>query len=102
MGGKVPPPSPVHIHVCTVPLNTAALTEILVPVDGAILPAPAPAVLTSTRISARLKCVQEHSSPVNVIPGSGNADYSREQVRDYSRDRGRARHQARAEAGACI
>ena len=27
---------------------------------------PAPAVPASTRISARLKCVQEHSSPVNV------------------------------------
>ena len=40
------------------------LAEILVLVGGAILPAPA--VPASTRISARLERVQEHTSPVNV------------------------------------
>ena len=42
------------------------LPEILVLVGGAM--PPAPAVPASTRISARLRRVQEHSSPVNIVP----------------------------------
>ena len=44
------------------------LPEMLVLVGGAIRPAPA--VSASTMISARLKRVQEHSSPVNKVLGS--------------------------------
>ena len=48
------------------PSTRFSLAEILVLAGGAI--PPAPAVPTSTRISARLKRVQEHSSPVSVWP----------------------------------
>ena len=48
---------PMHATGCS-------LAEIIVPAAGAI--PPAPAVPTSTWISARLKCVREHSSRVNV------------------------------------
>ena len=43
----------------------SSLAQILALAVGVILPAPA--APTSTRISARLKRVQEHSSPVNII-----------------------------------
>ena len=46
-------------------LTRFSLSEIPVLVGGAI--PPAPAVPASTRISVRLKCVQEHRSPVNVF-----------------------------------
>ena len=46
-----------------VPGHILILAEILVLVGGVILPA----VPASTRISARLKRVQGHSSPVNVL-----------------------------------
>ena len=45
-------------------LNTFDPTYILVLVGDATLLAPA--VLVRTRISARLKCVHEHSSPVKI------------------------------------
>ena len=48
----------------TYPRTHFILAETLVLADDAILPALAPAMLSSTMISALLKRVQEHSSPV--------------------------------------
>ena len=50
------------------------LAEILVLVGGAI--APAPAVPATTRTSAWLKSVQEHSSPVSVVGQASGASAS--------------------------
>ena len=45
-------------------LTHCSLADILVLADGTILPAPV--MPSSTRILARLKCVQKHSLPVNT------------------------------------
>ena len=47
------------------PWTRVSLAEILVLAGGGILPAPA--VPASTRIFARLKYVQEHSSAVSIL-----------------------------------
>ena len=45
------------------------IAEIVVMPGGAILPTPA--VPVSTKISARMNCVQEHDSPVKVVGRCG-------------------------------
>ena len=73
-----------HMHRELCPWTRFSLVEILVLVGGAI--PPAPAVPASTRISARLKRVQEHSSRVSMFTAELCF-----QVRGYPGAHGRAR-----------
>ena len=65
-GARIFRPWGVHSRVNCIPEHSIQ-EDILVPVGGAILPAPA--VPASTKISARLECVQGHVSAVNSVLG---------------------------------